>query len=367
MPRSSSTAAPSRTSTRPGACACKRDDLVTFQVDGTHGSAVAGLTRCFTQHRVNTPRPVWNPDVPQTMNFEQQWEEVPDNQVYDNGFKLQWEEFIRHVVDGAPWKLDLIEGAKGVQLAELGLKSWQERRWIDVPALLGGESACSSRRLMTTINLPTCRRRVEDYAIQNAPAARRRGARRSAPTRQPHRLFGSARRRRSACRQRSLARCRDRLGQDHRVPPLLWDLGLGVAEAMDTAQRGMGLDWPTALELIRRSLDAAKGRPGALIASGAGTDHLAPGADVTVDDVIRAYEEQIEAIEAMGGRIILMAQPRARARRARTGRLSAGLRPHPVAGEGAGDHPLAWRDVRSGARRLLGLADHWRRWIPRSP
>jgi predicted dehydrogenase len=113
----------------------KRDDLVTFQVDGTHGSAVAGLTRCYTQHRVNTPRPVWNPDQPQTMQFDQQWEEVPDTQVYENGFKLQWEDFIRHVVEDKPWRFDLLEGAKGVQLAELGLKSWAERRWIDVPAL----------------------------------------------------------------------------------------------------------------------------------------------------------------------------------------------------------------------------------------
>jgi hypothetical protein len=87
----------------------------------------------------------------------------------------------------------------------------------------------------------------------------------------------------------------------------LWDLGLGVAEAMDTAQRGMGLDWNGAKELIRRSLEAARSRPGALIASGAGTDHLEPSANVTLDDVIRAYETQIEAIEGMGGRIILMA------------------------------------------------------------
>ena len=113
----------------------RRDDLATFQVDGTHGSAVAGLTRCFTQHRVNTPRPVWNPDVPQTMVFADQWEEVPDTQTYENGFKLQWEDFIRHVVDNKPWRFDLLEGAKGVQLAELGLKSWAERRWVDVPAL----------------------------------------------------------------------------------------------------------------------------------------------------------------------------------------------------------------------------------------
>ncbi len=113
----------------------KRDDLVTFHVDGTEGSAVAGLTRCVTQHRVNTPRPVWNPDQPQTMDFGSQWEPVPDNQVYDNGFKVQWEEFIRHVVAGTPWRFDLMEGAKGVQLAELGLRSWAERRWLDVPPL----------------------------------------------------------------------------------------------------------------------------------------------------------------------------------------------------------------------------------------
>jgi hypothetical protein len=87
----------------------------------------------------------------------------------------------------------------------------------------------------------------------------------------------------------------------------LWDLGLGVAEAMDTAQRGGGLDWPAAKELIRRALEAAKTRPGVKIASGVGTDHLAPGANVTIDDIIRAYEEQVEAVEAMGGRIVLMA------------------------------------------------------------
>ncbi len=113
----------------------KRDDLVTFQVDGTHGSAVAGLTRCTTQHRVNTPRPVWNPDEPQTLAFERQWQEVPDNQVYENGFKLQWEDFIRHVVEDKPWKFDLLEGAKGVQLAEIALRSWAERRWFEVPPL----------------------------------------------------------------------------------------------------------------------------------------------------------------------------------------------------------------------------------------
>jgi predicted dehydrogenase len=113
----------------------RRDDLVTFHVDGTHGSAVASLHKCWTQHRVNTPKPVWNPDQPQTMNFFNDWEEVPDNWPADNGFKVQWEMFLRHVAEDAPWPYGLEAGAKGVQLAELGLKSWEERRWLDVPKL----------------------------------------------------------------------------------------------------------------------------------------------------------------------------------------------------------------------------------------
>jgi predicted dehydrogenase len=112
-----------------------REDLVTFHVDGTHGSAVATLTGCKAQSRVNTPRPVWNPDVKQTMNFTEQWQEVPDTQFYDNGFKIQWEHFIRHVVEDAPYKWTLPEGAKGVQLVEAALQSWKERRFVDVPPL----------------------------------------------------------------------------------------------------------------------------------------------------------------------------------------------------------------------------------------
>lgn len=113
----------------------RRDDLVTFQVDGTHGSAVAGLHTCRSQHRVNTPKPVWNPDEPQTMDFMADWQDVPDNTVFDNGFKVQWEQFLRHVAEDAPWSYTLAEGAKGVQLAEAGYRSWRERRWIDLPAL----------------------------------------------------------------------------------------------------------------------------------------------------------------------------------------------------------------------------------------
>ncbi|MCG5240908.1 Gfo/Idh/MocA family protein [Azospirillum doebereinerae] len=112
-----------------------RDDLVTFQVDGTNGSAVAGLTDCVIQPRQGTPRPVWNPDQKQTMDFYETWQPVPDNQPVDNGFKTQWESFIRHVVEDAPYNHGLIEGAKGVQLVECALQSWKERRWVDVPSL----------------------------------------------------------------------------------------------------------------------------------------------------------------------------------------------------------------------------------------
>jgi len=113
----------------------RRDDLVTFHVDGTHGSAVAGLQKCWSQHRVNTPKPVWNPDIPQPIDFFASWEEVPNNWPAENGFKAQWEMFLRHVAEDAPWEYGLDAGAKGVQLAALGLQSWAERRWLDVPAL----------------------------------------------------------------------------------------------------------------------------------------------------------------------------------------------------------------------------------------
>ena len=113
----------------------RRDDLVTFHVDGTLGSAVAGLTDCRIQPRAATPKPVWNPDVPQTIDFYDTWHLVPANRVYDNAFKVEWELFLRHVVDGGPFQWNLLEGAKGVQLAELGSQSWRERRFVDIPAL----------------------------------------------------------------------------------------------------------------------------------------------------------------------------------------------------------------------------------------
>ncbi|HEY0496535.1 MAG TPA: Gfo/Idh/MocA family oxidoreductase [Kutzneria sp.] len=112
-----------------------RDELVEFHVDGTEGSAVAGLRHCRVQHRSITPKAVWNPDLPSPVDFRAQWQEVPDNREFDNGFKEQWELFLRHVVLDEPWSWDLLAGARGVQLAELGLKSAAEGRRIAVPEL----------------------------------------------------------------------------------------------------------------------------------------------------------------------------------------------------------------------------------------
>ena len=113
----------------------RRDDLLTIQVDGTKGSAVAGLRECRTQHYGNTPRPVWNPDVPQSIDFYDGWLKVPEQEIFENAFKIEWELFLKHVVKNDPFPWNLKEGAKGVQLAEKGLESWAKRTWIEIPEL----------------------------------------------------------------------------------------------------------------------------------------------------------------------------------------------------------------------------------------
>jgi predicted dehydrogenase len=113
----------------------RRDDLVVFQVDGTHGSALAGLTKCWAQPRIATPRPVWNPDAGIVADFRADWQEVPDNQTWGNAFKAEWQLFLRHVCGEGGFRWNLLEGAKGVQLAELGYRSWAERRMLDLPPL----------------------------------------------------------------------------------------------------------------------------------------------------------------------------------------------------------------------------------------
>jgi predicted dehydrogenase len=113
----------------------RRDDLLTLQVDGTKGSAVAGLRECYTQHYGNTPKPVWNPDIAQPINFYEGWSKVPEQEAFDNAFKVQWELFLKHVVKNEPFPWDMKEGAKGIQLAEKGIESWESRCWVDLPEL----------------------------------------------------------------------------------------------------------------------------------------------------------------------------------------------------------------------------------------
>jgi len=113
----------------------RRDDLLTLQVDGTKGSAVAGLRECYSQHYSTTPKPVWNPDIAQSINFYEGWSKVPEQENYENAFKAQWELFLKHIVINEPFPWDLREGAKGVQLAEKGLESWAKRCWVEVPEL----------------------------------------------------------------------------------------------------------------------------------------------------------------------------------------------------------------------------------------
>jgi predicted dehydrogenase len=113
-----------------------RRELVELQVDGTLGSAVAGLRNCAIQHRVSTPMPVWNPDLPDPIDYLAQWSDVPDTEVIDNGFKAQWELFLRHAAAGTPFPWDLAEGAKGVQLARLAEQSSAEGRRVEVPELV---------------------------------------------------------------------------------------------------------------------------------------------------------------------------------------------------------------------------------------
>lgn len=112
-----------------------RDELVEFQVDGTDGSAVAGLQECRVQHRATTPRPVWDPDRPAGAGYRGQWQPVPADGPPVSCFRAQWELFLAHVVTGAPYQQDLLAGARGVQLAELGLRSAREGRRLAVPGL----------------------------------------------------------------------------------------------------------------------------------------------------------------------------------------------------------------------------------------
>ena len=113
----------------------RRDDLLTLHVDGTKGSAVAGLRECWTQSYGNTPKPVWNPDIQNTIDFKKDWSKMPEQEHFDNAFKVQWELFLKHIVLDTPFPWNMLQGAKGVQLAEKGLESWEQKKWITIPEL----------------------------------------------------------------------------------------------------------------------------------------------------------------------------------------------------------------------------------------
>ncbi len=252
-----------------------RRELLELQVDGTHGSAVAGLRNCAVQHKVSTPMPVWNPDLPDPLDYPAMWTDVPDNMDMDNGFKAQWELFLRDAARGRPFAWDLFAGARGVQLAELGdavLGRGPPRRGPAAPVALGREPGPEHRAGSTG--------RVPDMAARIALPGRAEPLEISPPGWAPGYPPPASRRVYAAAHVASVdsgdlidweATLRFR---DH-----LWAHGFAVAEAMDTAQRGMGLSWWLARELIASSAERAAARRAAGryadIACGAGTDHLA--------------------------------------------------------------------------------------------
>lgn len=113
----------------------RREDLLTIHVDGKKGSAVAGLRECYIQNYGATPKPVWNPDVKQPIDFYENWTKIPKQEIFENAFKVEWELFLKHVYGNEPFPWNLLEGAKGVQLAEKGMESWEKRKWIDIPEI----------------------------------------------------------------------------------------------------------------------------------------------------------------------------------------------------------------------------------------
>tara|TARA_B100000963_G_scaffold104763_2_gene90753 strand:- start:636 stop:1784 length:1149 start_codon:yes stop_codon:yes gene_type:complete len=113
----------------------RRDDLLTLQVDGTKGSAVVGLRDCWIQDYDSTPKPVWNPDIPNPIDFKEGWTKVSEHEEFENAFRVQWELYLKHILIDTPFPWNLMEGAKGIQLAELGIESWEKKTWINIPDL----------------------------------------------------------------------------------------------------------------------------------------------------------------------------------------------------------------------------------------
>ena len=217
----------------------RRDDLVTFLVDGTHGSAMAGLTKCWTQHRVNTPKPVWNPDQPQSIDFYAAGTRCRTTSSTTTASRLQWEMFLRHLVEDAPWKLHAGRGRQGRPAGRA-----RAEKLADAP-LAGRAGAGALRWLCCASRPPTAGSRPTATAAPPVRAA----------------ANGTPFNRTAYAAAHVVADpladgdpwldAGDRLGHDDRASATISGIsGLGVAEAMDTAQRGMGLGWPEAQALI---------------------------------------------------------------------------------------------------------------------
>jgi len=245
-----------------------------------------------------TPKPVWNPDVANPLDFRAQWAEVPDNETFDNGFKTQWEQFLRHVVHGDPWSYDFLSAARG--------GNWPS--WACAPPPTARGSPCPS---WPCRDRPCDRHRRAGAARGGRPAGAVPMLARPLPT-----AAGPPARSRIAYAAAHVVA--DPLADNTpgRRPGWtgtprwssgtnLWRHGLGVADAMDTAQRGMGLDWAATAELVRRSAAEAASVGGALVC-GAGTDQLPPG-EHDLAAVLHAYEEQLEVLEDAGAGVVLMA------------------------------------------------------------
>ena len=274
-----------------------RDELVEFHVDGTHGSAVVGLFGAKIQPRNATPKPVWNPDLADDHDYDADWIDVPTNEIFQNGFKQQWEEFLVSFVEGTDYEFDLLSGARGVLLAEAGLQSSREGRKVELPqALAGLTEPMTELTLLDADGRDIPRRTGADARLLQADR-RRCGAASPTPPRTSCRWSGATTPRASPADidwDSTLA---------FRRPVYSW--GLGVADAMDTAQRNMGLDAAATRELIARSAQVAREEGGSVVV-GVNTDHVDEEL-IGIDAVIDAYKEQLHFTEEQGAGPVLMA------------------------------------------------------------
>ena len=320
-----------------------RDELVEFQVDGTDGSAVAGLRGCRVQPRGATPRALWNPDIPNPLDFRAGWLELPDQTDYDNGFKIQWELFLRHVVADEPFPWDLARGRQGGPAGRAG-RSLVAR----APDARGAGARAVSIAATGELLLPRADGSLERF-VPGPPGdfERPREPLRSRIVLSPPPTWWPI-------RWPPASPCAPALDWDATLAYRrhLWSWGLGVAEAMDTAQRGMGLGWAEARELIRRSAAEARACGGA-ISAGAGTDQL-PAGPAHARSHPRGLSRAVRLRRGAGRAADPDGQPRA-GRRGAAARTTTGRCSTPCSSSRrARDPALAGRDVRPHAGRLLG-------------